>query len=83
MSRVISIDLREAVFNLRVEFVVAEIAGEIVEAFGERVPGSGVDAVAAILFNVVVNALAEIFVAHVGAGHAQHGKFFRQQIGAG
>src|SRR5580698_3445848 len=80
MSRMIAVDLSQAIFDLRIDLVVAEITGKIIEAARKTFPEGVLDAVAAILFNVVLDPLAEILVRHLRPGHAQHREFLREQI---
>ena len=80
---VILIDFGQEIFERRVEFVVAEVAGEIVEALGEPLPEIVFLAFAAVGLDVFMHALAEIFGRHRGAGHADYGEVAREQAGAG
>ena len=80
MGGVILIDLGQAIFDLRVKLIIVEIAGEVIEAAHEAFPGGVVDAIAAVLFHIFQDLLAEIFVRHLLAGHAQHRELLREQV---
>ena len=83
MRGVFLIDLGQAFFDLRVKLVIAEIAGEVVEAAGEAFPGGVVDAIAAVLFHILQNLLAKILVRHLLPGHTQHRELLREQVRPG
>src|SRR5208282_518849 len=83
MSPVILIDLVEKVVELRVEFVVFEVSGKVVETAGEPLPELVFGTFAAIGADVVVNPLAEFIGRQLGASHANHGELAGEQVGAG
>jgi hypothetical protein len=77
------IQLGQSVLQLCVQIVVVKISCEIVKALLEPLPQIVVDAVAAILFNVLVYFLAELFVRILRPRHAQDGELPREQSRSG
>src|ERR1700678_873609 len=83
LGGVIAIDLGELIFYLRIEVVVLEIAGKIIKTPREAVPQRVVDAVAAVLLDVLIDPLAKVFVRYLRPGHAQNRELFREQVSPG
>src|SRR5580704_9809852 len=82
VSRVILIELGETIFDLYVEIVVVEIAGNIVEEALEPLPNIAVDTIAAIVRDRLVHLLAKVLVRQLRACDAKHRELARKQSGA-
>ena len=74
MRRVFLIHLGQEVFELRIQFVVVEISGEVVETAREPFPEIVIHALPAVRLDVVVDSFSEFIIRQLRARHTYHGK---------
>src|SRR5260370_42085451 len=79
MSRMIAVNLCEAILELGKDLVVVEISHEVIEAACKTFPNFVFDAVATILSDVLQYPLSKIFLRHRLLGHTHHRDLLPEQ----
>src|SRR5581483_4024694 len=74
------VDLGQRLFDLDVEILVVELAGDVVHAALEPVPDLAVVGPGRELLHVVKHLLAEVLGGHLGVGDTEDGEFTREQL---
>src|ERR1700736_6388596 len=67
MARVLLIYLGKKVLELRIQFVVVEISGEVIETACEPLPEIVICAFPTVRFDVVMHPFSKLVVRHLGA----------------